>query len=90
MGRDKLATDANLQNARQLAKEAVGNRLALISALIWLGVITVLYLAVWLPQGTKGSVATLWGIGLLVPAALPWVTYPWWVARETARRLDVR
>lgn len=90
MARDSLASDPRLDQSRQLAKEAVGNRLALISALFWLGVITVLYFAVWLPQGTKGSVATLWGIGLLIPAALPWVAYPWWVKRETARRLDSR
>lgn len=71
---------------RREAKEAVGNRVAFASAAIWLVSVSVLYLLVFLPQHMGTAQATLFGVGLLLPAAVPWLFYRRLIAADVERR----
>ncbi|HEX2173179.1 MAG TPA: hypothetical protein VHL09_12125 [Dehalococcoidia bacterium] len=78
--------DPVIQKVRHEAKEVIGNRLAFVSAAIWVGGVTGLYLLVFLPQNMGTGQATLFALGLLVPAAAPWLAYRRLVAAEIERR----
>ena len=78
--------DPALQQAHREAKETVGNRLAFVSAAIWIGGVTGLYLLVFLPQQMAMAQATLFALGLLLPAAAPWLAYRRLIAAEVDQR----
>lgn len=69
------------------ARRTVIERLALVSALIWMFGALALYVVVLYPLEAKPPYAMFGGLALLLPAALPWLAYPRLVARAVDERL---
>ncbi len=78
--------DGPTEESVRQARQSVIERLALISALIWMFSALLFYVLYMYPTNLKPSTGMLGGMALLIPAALPWLAYPRLVAREVASR----
>lgn len=77
------------QQTRQEAEEAIRNRLALISTVIWaVGVVVVSPFILFIlgPENFRPVWGMIIGFALLIPAALPWLAYRRLVAASTRER----
>ena len=75
------------EQVRQRAKEAIRERLTLVSAAIWIIGALLVYLLILEPRHVRPQWGMIAGLALLVPAALPWLVYPRLVGSATRRRM---
>ena len=71
--------------ARQEDRQAIRERLSLVSAVIWTIGALLVYFLILEPRQVRPQWGMIAGLALLVPAALPWLAYPFLVT-SAARR----
>ena len=71
--------------ARQEDRQAIRERLSLVSAVIWTIGALLVYFLILEPRQVRPQWGMVAGLALLIPAALPWLAYPFLVASATRR-----
>ena len=71
--------------ARQEDRQAIRERLSLVSAVIWTIGALLVYFLILEPRQVRPQWGMIAGLALLIPAALPWLAYPFLVTSATRR-----